>query len=87
MKLLFTDEITNVSEAQDFLTNLYNEDLLYHPDDDPRDIYYKDADGNGIDLFTEEECVLLDQRMNEVFAHLGDPCGFILDNLYNNQNQ
>ena len=86
MKLLFTDEITNVSEAQDFLTNLYNEDLLYHPDDDPRDVYYKDYDGNDIDLFTEEECVCLDQRMDEVFA-LMDPSEFILDNLYNNQNQ
>ena len=87
MKLLFTDQITNISKAQDYLTNLYNEDLLYHPEDDPRDIYYKNPNGDVTDLFTEEECILLDQRMTEVYKYLKDPCGFILDNLYNNQNQ
>jgi hypothetical protein len=57
------DKINTKSEAKSFINNLFNEDKLFHFDDDPREI----IDITGTSIFTEKECLLLDERLNEMF--------------------
>jgi hypothetical protein len=57
------NKINTKSEAKSFINNLFNEDKLFHFDDDPREI----IDITGTCIFTEEECLLIDKRIGEMF--------------------
>lgn len=73
MKTYMTKKIKSNKEAQRFITELYFDDNLYHLDSDAKDIInFK----TGERAFTDEECKLLDQRVDEVFKYISDP--FIL---------
>ena len=61
MKFL-NNQITSLIEAQSFIDNLAKEHKLFHFEDDPRDI----IDRSGFEIFTIEECDLIDLRINEI---------------------
>ena len=58
------NEIVTIQDAKSFINQLNNENKLFHFDNDPREII--NLEGNS--LFTEEECLLIDKRINEMFA-------------------
>lgn len=73
MKTYMTKKIKSNKEAQRFITELYFDDNLYHFDEHAENIInFK----TGERAFTDEECKLLDQRVDEVFEYISDP--FIL---------
>ena len=82
MKEYFNKPIGSKEQVEDFLNKLHSDDLLFHPEDNPKDIIIKDADGKFVELFNKEECKLLDQRLKEVWEHYDDPCEYIMDNIY-----
>lgn len=87
MKPYFKTKITNSAGAEWFLTAMYADDLLYHPEDDAADIITAcpcPSEGGPTiyaPLFSSEEAKILNERMNEVWVHLDDPCEFVCDHL------
>ena len=76
----FSKELKTEKEAKNFMRELYENGLLFHFDDDPRDILCKDD----LDCFEllfkdEEECKLLDQRVSECFYTIEDPHLYALE--------
>lgn len=65
--------ITGERSAKLFLQLLYEDGLLFHPEDDPAEI-----SNEGFPLFTDDEVELLRLRMGEVHQHLQDPCAWAL---------
>ena len=65
-----TQELTTEKEASSFLRALENEGRMIHPDDDPATIV-RTYDGTRV--FTDEECVHLRKRIEEVFNLIDDP--------------
>jgi hypothetical protein len=61
MKFL-QNKITNQKEIKDFIDNLASRHMLYHFEDDAKDIYTRDNKR----AFTDEQCILLDQRTTEM---------------------
>ena len=82
--MTFTNQIKSTQKAKDFLTYLNDTDQLFHPEDNPRDIISNTTKKR---LFNESQCLDLDQRIEEVFFYLDDPCQFILDEFYKPYNQ
>ena len=73
MKTYMSKKIKSVKEAQRFITELYFDNKMYHFDEYAKDIINFETEERA---FTDEECELLDQRVDEVFEYLSDP--FIL---------
>jgi hypothetical protein len=61
MKFL-NNQITSLTEVKLFVDNLAKEHKLFHFEDDPRDIF----DRSGFEIFTVEECDLIDLRIDEI---------------------
>ena len=72
-------EIVTVQDAKSFIDYLNNEDKLFHFDDDPRDI----INIKGECIFTEEECLLIDERLNEMFLTRLDCYSYALKLIIN----
>lgn len=70
--------LTTAQEAKAYLKELYDNDLLFHLDDDPADMV-RVSDGEP--TFTIEECEMVSQRISEVFSLLKDPFEYIVDEL------
>jgi len=60
-------------QAKEFFDKLYEDGLLYHPEDDAYDICNSEGP-----LFTLTEADLLNERMDEVYRVLEDPCEYVL---------
>ncbi len=92
MKEYFLKQITTREDAEQFYTKMYHDDLLFHPEDDASDIMVyvespcPSAGGPTIHseypLFTEEEAQLVNERIDETWVVMKDPCKFILENFY-----
>jgi hypothetical protein len=74
----FNKPITSENDAEQFLYELFNEDLLFHPEDDPATI----INNHNEYIFTGEECILINQRITEIYQHMIDPCKFIIEEFY-----
>jgi len=70
MKKYMTTPITNETEAQKFICDLYFDDHLYHFASPANEII---SFKTGEKAFSDEECKLLDQRVKEVFDYIEDP--------------
>jgi hypothetical protein len=75
----FKKTITSKRESEDFLTFLNTTDQLFHPEEDPRNII---INSTGELLFNEEQSVDLENRLDEIYEYLEDPCEYILTNFY-----
>lgn len=81
MKTQLPTEIKTIEAAQKFLTDLYKNQEVFHPEDDANDIAEIDA--------TPEERTQLNKLMADIYELTGelidgeytdfDPCGFILN--------
>ena len=69
--------ITTKDQAIQFLTTMQYLYPLYHPEDDPMNI--ENANGNRV--FNDEQCKYLNDRFNEVYKVLHDPCGIIVHEI------
>jgi hypothetical protein len=67
--------IKTESDAEGFFFQLEQNGLLFHPEDDPADIFATDSEHP---LFTVEQCDLLRKRIDEAYAVMADPCEYIL---------
>jgi hypothetical protein len=65
-----TQELTTEKEASSFLRALENEGRMIHLDDDPATIV-RTYDGTRV--FTDDECIHLRKRIEEVFNLIDDP--------------
>ena len=74
----FTKPITSESDAEQFFYDLHAENLLFHPEDDPATI----INPAGERIFTDAECLLVAERITEVYQYMIDPCEFIVDQFY-----
>lgn len=82
MKTNINITISNSEEAKNFLTELYNNNEAYHPEDSAQNIIdYK----TGENIFTNIEAFHLDELMNSVYEHADfDPCELLMDLGYGN---
>jgi hypothetical protein len=62
MKFL-NNKIKTKQDIKSFIDNLAAKHMLYHFDDDAQDIYTR----NNERAFTDEQCILLNQRTDEMF--------------------
>jgi len=74
MKSYFTTPITTEDDSINFIHSLHKDEILFHPEDDANDI----IDRDGKRLFTEEEAFELNNRLDEVYQYMNDPCEYIL---------
>lgn len=72
-KTYFMIHIHREDQAKGFFDKLYEDGLLYHPEDDAYDICTSEGP-----LFTLTEADLLNERMDEVYRVLEDPCEYVL---------
>ena len=81
MKTQLPLSISTIAEAQVFLTNLFNNGEVFHPEDDAHTVAWQGAEPSA------DECDQLNKLMNDIYALPGnnnsqdmsfDPCGFIL---------
>jgi hypothetical protein len=88
MKDYFKTKIVNKAGAEWFLTRLHADGLLFHPEDRAEDIITCcpcPSEGGPdvyVPTFTPEEAKQLNDRMEEVYEVLDDPCQYILDEVY-----
>ena len=69
IKTYFKVHIHGENQAKEFLNRLYKDGLMYHPEDDAHDIITNEGM-----LFTADEADLLNERMDEIWGILDDPC-------------
>ena len=74
IKPYFTVHIHREDQAKDFLDKLYEDGLMYHPEDDAHDIITNEGE-----LFSADEADLLNERMDEIWGILDDPCEYVLE--------
>lgn len=74
MKNYFLTPIKSFADAEGFFFCLYQDGLLFHPEDDPSIV----VNQSGHLLFTDPEALILRQRIDEVYEVMDDPCEFIL---------
>ena len=74
IKTYFMIHIHREDQAKGFLDKLYKDGLMYHPEDDAHDI----ISDEGM-LFTADEADILNERMDEVWGVLDDPCEYVLE--------
>tara|TARA_R110002096_G_scaffold332073_1_gene526114 strand:- start:332 stop:589 length:258 start_codon:yes stop_codon:yes gene_type:complete len=71
----FKTSINSESQAIEFFNKLYIDNLLYHPAvDGARNI----CENDDSPLLTKEEAKLVNERMDEVWLVIEDPCKLIL---------
>lgn len=85
MKTALPDKISTIEEAKSFLTELYNNNEQFHPEDDAHDIVWQSASP------TPEQCDQLNKMMEDIYALpenmygrkyvdvVFDPCEFLLN--------
>ena len=78
IRAYFKRKIKTIEEAEDFYRNLSKDNLLFHPDDKADQIVNR----NDLRIFTDQEALLIDQRVDETYKVMKDPCDFIIKNLY-----
>lgn len=79
MKTNLFQPITNVTEAKAYLTELFNNDESFHPEDDATDIIWE-----GDIAPTEEEINLLNSNHEKIYEFESAefcPCGFLCELL------
>lgn len=74
MRPYFLDPIKSFADAEGFFFCLYQDGLLFHPEDDPSIV----VNQSGALLFTDAEVVVIRERIEEVYSVMDDPCDFIL---------
>jgi hypothetical protein len=74
MKPYFLTPIKSFADAEGFFFCLYQDGLLFHPEDDPSIV----VNQSGEMLFTDPEALILRQRIDEAYEVMDDPCEFIL---------
>ena len=74
IKTYFRIHIHREDQAKEFLDKLYEDGLMYHPEDDAHDIITNEGM-----LFTADEADLLNERMDEIWGILDDPCEHVLE--------
>ena len=74
MRPYFSDPIKSFADAEGFFFCLYQDGLLFHPEDDPSIV----VNQSGALLFTDAEVLLIRQRVDEAYEVMDDPCEFIL---------
>lgn len=74
----FNKPITSENDAEQFFYDLFNENLLFHPEDDPATIINHDKKH----IFSRNECILINQRIKEIYQYMDDPCEFIIEQFY-----
>ena len=74
IKTYFKVHIHGEDQAKGFLDRLYKDGLMYHPEDDAHEIITNEGM-----LFTADEADLLNERMDEVWGILDDPCEYVLE--------
>lgn len=84
MNALFTTPITNTGAAEIFLFQLHDLGLSFHPEDNAQSIINAKS---GEAVFTTEEAVAINARMEEVFMYLDDPCDYLLNLIYSTDRQ
>jgi len=62
---LLNQQITSKQDIKDFIDYLATNDMIYHFEDDAKDIYSFKS-GFAERAFTDEQCILLDQRTTEM---------------------
>jgi hypothetical protein len=70
--------LTTLSQCEGFFSCLFNDGLLFHPEDDPSIVVTDQGE-----LFNDEEVRALRQRINEVYELMDDPCKLILTLIHN----
>ena len=80
IKTYFKIHIRGEEQAKEFLDRLYKDGLMYHPEDDAHDIITNEGE-----LFTADEADLLNERMDEVWGILDDPCEYVLKLISENE--
>lgn len=74
MQDYFLTPIKSEADAEGFFFCLYQDELLFHPEDDPSIV----VNQSGALLFTDAEVLIIRQRVNEAYEVMDDPCDFIL---------
>ena len=74
IKTYFKIHIHGEDQAKEFLDRLYKDGLMYHPEDDAHEIITNEGM-----LFTADEADLLNERMDEIWGILDDPCEYVLE--------
>ena len=75
MRDYFLTPINRESDAESFFFCLYQDGLLFHPEDNPSEVINSRS---GHLLFTDQEAVALRERIEEAYSVMDDPCEFIL---------
>ena len=78
MKPYFSSPLTTLAECEGFFSCLINDDLMFHPEDDPSIVVNRSGDM----LFSDCEANALRERMNEVYGLIDDPCELILNLMH-----
>ena len=74
IKTYFKVHIHGENQAKEFLNRLYKDGFMYHPEDDAHEIITNEGM-----LFTADEADLLNERMDEIWGILDDPCEYVLE--------
>ena len=72
---MFNTQITTIGQAKSFLATMQHLFPLLHPESDPCDFYSKETNGP---VFTQEQCKYIEDRFEECYEILPDPCDFLL---------
>ena len=78
LKMNFHNPIKSQNDAEQFFYDLENEGLLFHPEDDPATI----INDQGKLIFASDDVELINQRIDEVYMFMVDPCEFIINSFY-----
>lgn len=78
MNTLFSTPIRSQSDAEGFIFQIVQHGLSFHPEDDAHDII---RSGTDQPLFSPEDAALVNQRREELFEYLDDPCSTMLDTI------
>ena len=61
-------------QAEQFFSKMYEDGILFHPEDDAHTIMNHDD----TPLFTNDEAILINERMDEIWDVVEDPCNYVL---------
>ena len=72
----YSTPIASTADAEGFLFQLVQHGREFHPEDNARDII---NGATGQPLFTAADADLINERMEEVFTFIVDPCEYLLN--------
>lgn len=72
-----TRQIRSIADAKAFIRALHADGLFFHLEDDPSDVVGAD----GLPIFTDDDCMAILQRQEEIWALTSDPCQLAADAL------